>query len=287
MARESRRAGDRVCRVRRQCSRSACRGKHLQVQAEARDAPASGTASALGAATSGTAGALGAATSGTAVMLGVSSARHRCRAWSRAGRGTGLRCRHSPWGTPGAHASTEPRCTSTSSSSQLPDIDEFETRDWIESLDQVVDQEGENRARFLMFKLLKRARQRQIGLPALSADAVYQHDQPRAGADLPGRRDPRATDPAPDPLERGGDGAAGQRPLPGHRRAPVHLRLGSQPVRGRVQPLLPRQGSPGRRRPGLLPGPRGAGDLRSRLPRGPADRGATRPLPARDRAARA
>ncbi len=51
---------------------------------------------------------------------------------------------------------------------QLPDIDETETREWLESLDQVLDQAGENRARFLMFKLLKRARQLQIGVPALT-----------------------------------------------------------------------------------------------------------------------
>ena len=51
---------------------------------------------------------------------------------------------------------------------QLPDIDESETRDWLDSLDQVVDQEGELRARFLMIKLLKRARQRHVGLPSLS-----------------------------------------------------------------------------------------------------------------------
>src|SRR5512135_2680007 len=51
---------------------------------------------------------------------------------------------------------------------QLPDIDEAETREWLASLDQVVDQEGENRARFLMFKLLKRARQRTVGLPSLT-----------------------------------------------------------------------------------------------------------------------
>jgi len=51
---------------------------------------------------------------------------------------------------------------------QLPDIDERETTDWIESLDDVLDQEGETRARFLLFKLLKRARQRQIGLPPLT-----------------------------------------------------------------------------------------------------------------------
>ncbi len=71
---------------------------------------------------------------------------------------------------------------------QLPDIDEAETADWLDSLDQVVDQEGENRARFLMFKLLKRARQRHVGLPSLDEHALHQHDQPRAGADLPRRR---------------------------------------------------------------------------------------------------
>jgi pyruvate dehydrogenase E1 component len=37
---------------------------------------------------------------------------------------------------------------------QLPDIDEQETTDWIRSLDDVVVQEGETRARFLLFKLL-------------------------------------------------------------------------------------------------------------------------------------
>src|SRR3954451_8113498 len=51
---------------------------------------------------------------------------------------------------------------------QLPDIDDAETRDWVASFDQVLDQEGEHRARFLMFKLLKRARQRHVGLPSLT-----------------------------------------------------------------------------------------------------------------------
>ncbi|HEX5589414.1 MAG TPA: pyruvate dehydrogenase (acetyl-transferring), homodimeric type [Candidatus Limnocylindrales bacterium] len=51
---------------------------------------------------------------------------------------------------------------------QLPDIDQSETSEWIESLDDVVEQEGETRARFLLFKLLKRARQLQVGLPPLT-----------------------------------------------------------------------------------------------------------------------
>jgi pyruvate dehydrogenase E1 component len=51
--------------------------------------------------------------------------------------------------------------------SQLPDIDPAETREWIESLDAVVDAEGRGRARFLLLKLLERAREQSIGVPAL------------------------------------------------------------------------------------------------------------------------
>ncbi|MEO8510261.1 MAG: pyruvate dehydrogenase (acetyl-transferring), homodimeric type [Chloroflexota bacterium] len=50
---------------------------------------------------------------------------------------------------------------------QLPDIDPTETQEWIDSLDAVVDQGGADRARFILFRLLKRARQLQVGLPAL------------------------------------------------------------------------------------------------------------------------
>ena len=100
---------------------------------------------------------------------------------------------------------------------------------------------------------------------------------------VPGRRGARAPDPPADPLERRRDGPAGEQQVPGHRRAPRHVRERGIPVRGGVQPLLPRQGPPGRRRPDLLPGPRGARHLRPRVPRGPAHRGQPRPLPARDR----
>ena len=50
---------------------------------------------------------------------------------------------------------------------QLPDIDPTETQEWLDSLDAVVDQAGPDRARFILFRLLKRARQLQVGLPAL------------------------------------------------------------------------------------------------------------------------
>jgi pyruvate dehydrogenase E1 component len=57
--------------------------------------------------------------------------------------------------------------------SQLPDIDPDETREWIESFDAAVDSAGRQRARFLMLKLLERARERQVGVPALrSSDYI-------------------------------------------------------------------------------------------------------------------
>jgi len=53
--------------------------------------------------------------------------------------------------------------------SQLPDIDPEETQEWLDSLDGVVDEGGRTRARYVMLKLLERARQRQVGVPSLTA----------------------------------------------------------------------------------------------------------------------
>src|SRR5258705_12662836 len=50
---------------------------------------------------------------------------------------------------------------------QLPDIDPDETREWVESLDAVLDERRKARARYLMLKLIERARERQVGVPAL------------------------------------------------------------------------------------------------------------------------
>ena len=51
--------------------------------------------------------------------------------------------------------------------SQLPDVDPTETQEWLDSLDAVVDGAGRTRARFLMLKLLERAREKAVGVPAL------------------------------------------------------------------------------------------------------------------------
>ena len=50
---------------------------------------------------------------------------------------------------------------------QLPDVDPDETREWLNSFESVVAMGGRTRARFLVTKLLERARAQQVGLPSL------------------------------------------------------------------------------------------------------------------------
>ena len=69
---------------------------------------------------------------------------------------------------------------------QLPDIDPDETDEWMASLDQVVAEEGEIRGRFLVYKLLKRARQLQIGLPPLTQTRYINTISPEQEPDFPG-----------------------------------------------------------------------------------------------------
>src|SRR4029453_11878747 len=50
---------------------------------------------------------------------------------------------------------------------QLPDSDPTETQEWLDSLEGVVRTAGPERADFLLRRVLKRARQLQVGLPGL------------------------------------------------------------------------------------------------------------------------
>src|SRR6476469_7537048 len=51
---------------------------------------------------------------------------------------------------------------------QLTDIDPEETDEWLASFDAMVDAGGQQRARYLMLRLLERARQQHVALPALT-----------------------------------------------------------------------------------------------------------------------
>ncbi|MGH2686151.1 MAG: pyruvate dehydrogenase (acetyl-transferring), homodimeric type, partial [Actinomycetota bacterium] len=49
---------------------------------------------------------------------------------------------------------------------QIPDIDPEQTDEWVDSFDQVVESQGKTRARYLVSRLLERARELQVGFPA-------------------------------------------------------------------------------------------------------------------------
>ena len=59
---------------------------------------------------------------------------------------------------------------------QLPDVDPGETREWLDSLDAVIETHGKTRARYLLSRLLERAREAQVSFPAGTRprSAVYQ-----------------------------------------------------------------------------------------------------------------
>lgn len=69
---------------------------------------------------------------------------------------------------------------------QLPDIDPSETQEWLDALDQVHTQEGDERARFLLFKILKRARQLRVGLPPLTQTRYINTISPEQEPFFPG-----------------------------------------------------------------------------------------------------
>ena len=52
--------------------------------------------------------------------------------------------------------------------SQIPDSDPDETQEWLDSLDGAIEQGGRERARYLMLKMLERARGSHVGIPSLT-----------------------------------------------------------------------------------------------------------------------
>ncbi len=73
--------------------------------------------------------------------------------------------------------------------SQLPDTDPDETREWLESLDGVVDGVGRTRARYIMLKLIERARELQVGVPSLTATDYINTISPEQEPWFPGDED--------------------------------------------------------------------------------------------------
>lgn len=70
--------------------------------------------------------------------------------------------------------------------SQYPDIDALETQEWLDSFDAVTDTFGRARGRFLLLKLLERARQNNIGIPAFTSTDYINTIAPEREPHFPG-----------------------------------------------------------------------------------------------------
>ncbi len=69
---------------------------------------------------------------------------------------------------------------------QLPDSDPVETGEWMDSLDEVVQRAGADRAQFLLYKVLKKARQLNLGLPPTTQTRYINTISPEQEPDFPG-----------------------------------------------------------------------------------------------------
>ena len=69
---------------------------------------------------------------------------------------------------------------------QLTDIDPEETDEWLASFDAMVDAGGQQRARYMMLRLLERAKQQHVALPGADHHRLHQHHPDRVRAVLPG-----------------------------------------------------------------------------------------------------
>jgi pyruvate dehydrogenase E1 component len=72
---------------------------------------------------------------------------------------------------------------------QLPDIDPDETTEWLDSFDSMIDERGRERARYVMLRLLERAREKQVGVPALRSTDYINTITPEREPWFPGDED--------------------------------------------------------------------------------------------------
>jgi pyruvate dehydrogenase E1 component len=101
---------------------------------------------------------------------------------------------------------------------QLPDADPQETAEWLEALEQVVNQAGRERAQFLLRKLLKKSRLMRVGLPELVQTPYINTISPEQEPPFPGDEGNGAAHSAYCAMECRGDGGAGQSLLSRYRR---------------------------------------------------------------------
>ena len=108
--------------------------------------------------------------------------------------------------------------------SYLPDIDPEETAEWLESFDDLLARSGQARARYLMLRLLERAGEQRVAIPALTStdyvNTIPTELEPWFPGDEEVERRYRL-----DPLERGDHGAPRAAARRRRRRPYLHLRV--------------------------------------------------------------
>jgi pyruvate dehydrogenase E1 component len=72
---------------------------------------------------------------------------------------------------------------------QYVDVDPDETSEWVESFDQLVNEGGNHRARYVMLSLLRRAAERNVGLPSLRSTDYINTIPPEREPEFPGDED--------------------------------------------------------------------------------------------------
>ncbi|RYU09485.1 pyruvate dehydrogenase (acetyl-transferring), homodimeric type [Nocardioides iriomotensis] len=72
---------------------------------------------------------------------------------------------------------------------QLPDIDPDETNEWLDSFDAMIGDRGRDRARYVMLRLLERAREQSVGVPALRSTDYINTIPPEREPWFPGDED--------------------------------------------------------------------------------------------------
>ena len=125
-------------------------------------------------------------------------------------------------------------------SPKLEDLDPVETREWLESIDSVLRTQGPERAHFLLERLIDHTRRSGAYLPFKPNTAYVNTIPVGAGAGLSRRSRAGAAHRGLHPLERHGDGGAGQPISSEYGGHIVELRLLGHAVRGRLQSLLAR-----------------------------------------------
>ncbi len=145
------------------------------------------------------------------------------------------------------------------------DVDAQETQEWLDALSAIIQQEGPERAHYLIEKQIELARAAGINVPYAANTAYVNTIPPDQEVRSPGNHAHRGPHPLVRALERPRHGAQGQQGRFQSRGTYRELRLGSDALRRRLQSLLARPVRKARWRPDLHAGPLGAGFLCARL----------------------